>query len=86
MAELKLVRSLMTNTKKPTFRNGVMHKLVVYDNGAIVGYGFVIMYPDGKVSAPELFELFAGNSLPVQRYQLQMTNDHFNVVVPRNVQ
>lgn len=85
VAEYILLKKSLMKEKKTPFRSGVMHKLLVYDNGAIVGYGYVIMYPDGKVSAPELFNI-KGDKLPEQWYQLQMTNDHFNVVVPRNVQ
>lgn len=73
--------------KKPksATKSGVMHKLYVYDNGALIGYGFVITYPDGRMSAPELFDI-GGKKLPEGWYQLQMTQEHYNVVVPRNIQ
>lgn len=73
--------------KKPksATKSGVMHKLIVYDNGAMIGYGFVITYPDGKMSQPELFDI-RGEKLAEGWYQLSMTHEHYNVVVPRNVQ
>jgi len=75
----------LKDRKKPATKNGVMHKLLVYDNGAMIGYGFVITYPDGKMTAPELFDI-AGKKLDEGWYQLTMTNEHYNVVVPRNIQ
>ena len=75
----------LKDRKKPSIKNGVMHKLIVYDNGAMIGYGFVITYPDGKMTAPELFDI-AGRKLPEGWYQLTMTAEHYNVVVPRNIQ
>jgi hypothetical protein len=71
--------------KRSGIKNGVMHKLIVYDNGAMIGYGFVITFPGGAMSAPELFDI-AGKKLPEGWYQLTMTNEHFNVVVPRRIQ
>lgn len=71
--------------KKATTKNGVMHKLIVYDNGAMIGYGFVITYQDGEMSQPELFDI-KGDKLPEGWYQLTMTNEHRPVVVPRNIQ
>lgn len=79
------VDSKKEKKKKSGTKSGIMHKLIVYDNGAMIGYGFVIMYPDGKVSAPELFDI-AGKKLPEGWYQLQMTHEHYPVVVARNVQ
>jgi len=87
---MKLIRNTLEYTPlnkrvKPTIKNGVMHKLVVYDNGALIGYGFVITYNDGEMSAPELFDI-RGEKLPEGWYQLSMTNEHLPVVVPRNIQ
>ena len=66
-------------------KNGVMHKVIVYDNGALVGYGYVISYPDGEMSKPDLFDI-AGNKLSEGWYQINVTSDHFNVVVPERIQ
>ena len=62
-----------------------MHKLIVYNNGAMIGYGFIIAYPDGKISAPELFDIH-GVKLSEGWYQLTMTTEYYNVVVPRSIQ
>lgn len=62
-----------------------MHKLIVYDNGALIGYGFVVHYANGRMSDPMLFDI-GGTGLPVGWYQLTMTNEHYCVVVPRNIQ
>jgi hypothetical protein len=83
----RLIRMMVRLVKKnkPAIKNGVMHKLYVYDSGALIGYGFLITYADGKMSQPELFDI-TGNKLPEGWYQLTMSNEHYNVVVPRNVQ
>ena len=70
--------------KRSGIRCGVMHKLLVYDHGALIGYGFVISYPDGEMSQPDLFDI-AGGKLPEGWYQLTVT-EHFSVVVPQRVQ
>lgn len=63
-----------------------MHKVFVYSNGALLGYGFVIMYADGKMSAPELFDI-GGNRLPENAwYEIQMSDEKYSVIVPRNIQ
>ena len=70
---------------KNTTKSGVMHKLLVYDNGAMIGYGFIIAYPNGALSKPELFNI-KGEKLPEGWYQLTMIDERYNVVVPRNIQ
>lgn len=72
-------------SKKRTIKTGIMHKLIVYDNGALIGYGFVTYYADGKMSAPMLFDL-SGKGLPEGWYQLTMTHEHYHIVEPRNIQ
>ncbi len=71
--------------RKPQIKNGTMHKLIVYENGAIVGYGFIIRYTNGDMSKPDLYD-FKGERLPEGWYNLQITHESHNVVVPRNVQ
>ncbi len=71
--------------KRSGIKCGVMHKLVVYENGALVGYGFVISYPDGEMSKPDLYDI-AGKELPAGLYQLTILDGHFSVVVPTRVQ
>ena len=82
-----LVYTPMKDRAKPTTMNGVMHKLIVFEieTTAIVGYGYIIHFSDGRTSKPELFD-FAGGRLPGGTYQLQTIDEQFNVVVPRNVQ
>lgn len=67
------------------FSNGVMQKLIVYDNGAIVGYGHIIILANGKMSQPTLVDL-KGNQLEPNWYQLQVTDEKHYVVVPRRIQ
>lgn len=62
-----------------------MQKLMVYEHGACIGYGFTIMYPDGKMSQPDLFDL-KGDRLAEGWYQLQVTDTRWNVVVPMRIQ
>lgn len=72
--------------KKHPTQSGMMHKVFVYSNGALLGYGFVIMYADGKMSAPELFDI-GGNRLPENAwYEIQMSDEKYSVIVPRNIQ
>lgn len=62
-----------------------MQKLIVYDNGAIVGYGHIIILANGKMSQPTLVDL-KGNQLEPNWYQLQVTDEKHYVVVPRRIQ
>jgi len=62
-----------------------MQKLIVYDNGAIVGYGHIIILANGKMSQPTLLDL-RGNELPPQWYELQVTGEKHYVVVPKRIQ
>lgn len=71
--------------RKPQFMNGIMHKLIVYENGAMIGYGYVIRYSDGDTSLPDLFDI-RGERLPEGWYQLQVQKESYTVVVPKNVQ
>lgn len=73
--------------KPPTTLSGIMHKLLVYDfdTGALIGYGYMISYPSGFTSKPELFDI-AGERLGGGMYNLQPTSECWDVVVPRNIQ
>lgn len=84
---IKGIRADNQNKKKRpiAFRNGVMTKLHAYDNGALVGYGFMISYPNGVVTKPELFDI-AGNRLASGYYQLNVTEENYPVVVPKKIQ
>lgn len=73
------------SNQKVGFSNGVMQKLVVYDNGAIVGYGHIIILVDGRMGEPQLFDL-KGRPLEPQWYQLQVTEEKHYVVVPKRIQ
>jgi len=68
-----------------TFKIGVMHKIIVYDNGAIIGYGYVIIDNKGDMSTPDLFDI-KGTRLPEGWYTLQVGTEYFNVVIPDNIQ
>lgn len=62
-----------------------MQKLVVYENGAIVGHGHIIILANGKMSAPTLVDL-RGKELEPAWYQLQVTDEKHYVVVPKRIQ
>jgi hypothetical protein len=55
--------------KKPTTFTGLMQKIIVYESGkplgeaAIVGTGWVEIYPSGHMGAPNLYD-FQGVRLP----------------------
>jgi hypothetical protein len=73
--------------KKPAIKNGIMHKMIVFDmmKGIQLGIGFIIYFADGKMSEPMLISN-AGNNLSEDWYTLFMTDEYFNVVVPRHIQ
>lgn len=75
----------MSNMKKVGISNGVMQKLIVYDNGAIVGYGHIIILADGRMEEPTLVDL-RGKQLEPAWYQLQVTEEKHYVVVPKRIQ
>jgi len=56
----------------------------VYQNTIIIGIGYVISYPDGRLASPELFD-FSGNKLPEAWYQMKLT-DYRPCIVARNIQ
>ena len=76
---------LQMSNKKVGISNGVMQKLIVYDNGAIVGYGHIIVLANGNMGTPTLLDL-KGNELPPAWYQLQVTDEKHYVVVPKRIQ
>jgi len=53
-------------------------------DGIIVGKGYIISYPDGWMSRPELFDL-NGASLPSAWYQMKLT-EYRPCIVPEKVQ
>jgi hypothetical protein len=75
----------LTSQKKVGFSNGVLQKLVVYDNGAIIGHGHIIILANGNMGLPTLLD-FKGNELPAGLYQLQVTDEKHYVVVPKRIQ
>lgn len=62
-----------------------MQKLIVYDNGAIIGYGHVITLTNGRMSTPTLVD-FRGRELAPGWYQLKITDEKHYVVVPKRIQ
>ena len=62
-----------------------MTKVLVMENGAMIGSGFIIEYADGGFFVPALID-FAGVEIPPGAYELTRTNDSFPVVVPMGVQ
>ena len=62
-----------------------MQKLVVYDNGAIVGHGYIIILANGNMSTPTLVD-FRGKPIEAGWYQLQVTDEKHYVVVPKRIQ
>ena len=74
------------NTAKPP-QMGLMCKVLAYDKpgGALLGSGWLLYRGDGKVMAPDLFDLI-GEKLPEGWYNLQITQESYCVVIPRMVQ
>ena len=70
---------------KVRITNGVMQKLIVYDNGYIIGHGYIIVTVDGRMSRPTLLDMF-GNELPSAWYQIQVTEEKTYVVIPKRIQ
>lgn len=64
-----------------------MQKLEVYSHETqqLIGHGYVILYPNGTHSAPELFDLM-GVKLPEGWYVIKVTGENRNVVVPKGIQ
>lgn len=76
---------ILTSQKKVGFSNGVMQKLIVYHNGAIIGSGHVIILANGRMSEPTLVD-FAGKEIAPGWYQLKVTDEKHYVVVPKRIQ
>jgi hypothetical protein len=70
---------------KVQIKNGILHKMIVFDNGIQVGTGYVIYYPSGRMSDPILISP-TGEKLPEGWYHLIMTDEQWNVVVPMRKQ
>lgn len=73
------------SSKKIGFTNGVLQKMVVYDNGAIVGHGYIVILVDGRMSQPTLFDL-RGRELEPGWFTIQVTDEKHYVVVPKRIQ
>ena len=71
--------------KGMTFKIGVMHKILVYDNGAIIGYGYVTINHKGDMSNPDLYDI-KGMRLPEGWYTLKITEENFLVNIPDRIQ
>ena len=66
-------------------KSAIMTKVLVMENGAMIGSGFIIEYPDGGFFVPALID-FKGDEIAPGAYELTRTNDSFPVVVPMGVQ
>lgn len=68
---------------------GLLQKILVYEHGkpigeaALIGTGWVEIYPNGRSSAPNLYDL-KGIRLPQGWYQLAPQDDFRFVVLPVN--
>jgi len=62
-----------------------MFKVNAYQDGGLIGSGFVIHYPDGELSAPDLIDI-KGDRLPEGWYELKPTGERRTVVVPTRKQ
>ena len=74
-------------TKKVSlgWNNALLNYFDVYSqDGIIVGKGYIISYPDGWMSQPELFDM-KGDRLPSAWYQMKLT-EYYPCVVPEKIQ
>lgn len=62
-----------------------MQKLIVYDNGAIIGHGYVTILVNGRMGIPVLYD-FVGKPIDPGWYQLKITDEKHYVVVPKRIQ
>ena len=62
-----------------------MTKVLVMENGAMIGSGYLIEFSDGGFTVPALIDL-TGEIIPPGAYELTRTNDSFPVVVPDRTQ
>lgn len=70
---------------KTLIKFGVMHKVLAFEEGIQVGTGYFIHYADDRVSEADLID-DKGDRLPEGWYQLLVTGEQFNVVVPTREQ
>jgi hypothetical protein len=68
-------------SEKVRIKNGLMHKVEVYEEGVHIGTGYFIHYADDTMSEADLIS-HAGERLPEGWYQLMMTDEVHYVVVP----
>ena len=81
------MEKIREKTKKVSvgWDNAILHYFDVYTNfGIVVGKGYVVSYPDGYMSTPELVD-FSGERLPSDWYQMKMT-DYKPCIVPKRHQ
>lgn len=65
--------------------SAIMQKILVYKGDTRIGYGYIIMRPDGRTMQPTLFN-DDGEALPPDWYNLVMTDEQHLVVMNRTKQ
>lgn len=72
----------------PSFpRSGIMFKVLAYEStgDSLLGVGWMIISENGETQPPDLFDE-NGFKLPEGWYRLVITEEKFNVVIPRMIQ
>lgn len=67
-------------------KSALMTKILVYQNGIQVGYGYLIMGANGRMYKPTLINMNGEEELPTGMYDLQMTDEQHLIIMNRTIQ